>query len=284
MKNDGKAEVTLRTTSFILGKIARHANLNNPEQVKQYVANLQVTSTYKQNIIKAYARYTTYKNIQWQKPKYERDTKQPKIPTTQKLELLIAKAGNILSLKLDISFRTGMRPIEVVNLKVKDIDFEHKTITPAVFKHGAPRTLPIPEYLRDKIQEHTNYYKLTSNDKLFKGNVRSYCGNYREMRDYLAIKLGDPSLRQIRLYDFRHHARASAALFLGSNGIDASNKEDITNTFKRLVKKGEPCDMMSSASLLWSNWKTEQLNDKETRQLLDNSSTFVRQLRSLQHS
>lgn len=76
----------------------------------------------------------------------------------------------------------------------------------------------------------------------------------------------------------------SAALFLGSNGIDASNKEDITNTFKRLVKKEEPCDMMSSASLLWSKWKTEQLNDKETRQLLDNSFTFVRQLRSLQHS
>jgi predicted nucleotidyltransferase len=74
----------------------------------------------------------------------------------------------------------------------------------------------------------------------------------------------------------------SAAVFLGSNGVYVSSKEDIAYAFKRLVKKEEPCSIISSASSLWEKWKTEQLNDKETRQLLENSSKFVKELRSAQ--
>ena len=205
MKNEGYADASIKTTNYILHILAKHSNLNNPEQVKQYIANLQKTSTYKQNLVKGYARYTKHYNIVWQKPKYERDTKQPHIPTKEKIEMFIAKAGTLLSLKLNISYRTGMRPVEVVNLKVKDIDFDHNTITPPIVKHGAPRTLKIPEHLKKELQKHIETNKLQLNDRLFKGNEHSYGSNFEEMRNYVANKLNDPSIRKIRLYDLRHY-------------------------------------------------------------------------------
>jgi predicted nucleotidyltransferase len=74
----------------------------------------------------------------------------------------------------------------------------------------------------------------------------------------------------------------SAALFLGSNGIHVSSKEDIAHAFKGFVKEEELCGMISSALSLWEKWKTEQLNHKETRQLLESSFKFVKGLRSVQ--
>jgi predicted nucleotidyltransferase len=74
----------------------------------------------------------------------------------------------------------------------------------------------------------------------------------------------------------------SAALFLASNGVHVSNKEDITNAFNRLVKKEEPRSIISFASSSWVKWKTEQLKDKETRRLIENSFKFVEELRSVQ--
>lgn len=56
-----------------------------------------------------------------------------------------------------------------------------------------------------RLQEHIILNKLDPNDKLFKGNATRYGKEYREMRNNLANKLKDPTLRTIRLYDFRHY-------------------------------------------------------------------------------
>ena len=39
MKNNAKAEVTVKQVSYKLKQISEHANLANPEDVKQYIAN-----------------------------------------------------------------------------------------------------------------------------------------------------------------------------------------------------------------------------------------------------
>jgi integrase len=138
-------------------------------------------------------------------PTYTRQDKPIKIPTQEKLQMLIASTGPILSAKLQISKETGIRPIELHNLKVKDIDLEKRLIYPTTAKHGASRTLKISNSLRDALQNHISRNKLNLNDKLFKGDATHYGNNYREMRNRLANKLHDPSLRTIRLYDFRHY-------------------------------------------------------------------------------
>jgi len=119
--------------------------------------------------------------------------------------MLIANSREIMSIKLTISKETGLRPIELCNLKVKDIDIEQKTIYPTTAKHGAPRRLKISNSLQQMLKNHIDTRNLNLNDKLFKGDSENYGKHYRLHRNKLAKRLHKPELRTIRLYDFRHY-------------------------------------------------------------------------------
>lgn len=58
--------------------------------------------------------------------------------------MLIANAGHIMAIKLTVSKETGLRPIELCNLKVKDVDLDQKIIYPETAKHGSARALKTP--------------------------------------------------------------------------------------------------------------------------------------------
>jgi len=205
MKNNAKSDYSIKFVDKALTYISKHANLNEPEQVKQFIANKNVSNGYKKSLCIAYNKYCKYYKIQWEMPLYKTEAKTIKIPTKEKLEMLIASSGRILSIKLTISKETGLRPIELHNLKVKDIDLDQKTIYPTTAKHGSARTLKISNSLQATLQNHINRNNLNPNDKLFKDTAENYGKHYRLMRNSLAKKLKDPSLKTIRLYDFRHY-------------------------------------------------------------------------------
>ena len=204
MKNNGLSDYTIKNTSKLLKFLNKHADLNNPEQVKTVIAT-HTSNNYKRNLCFAYKKYAQLCNINWQMPKYRQDRKITKIPTSEKLEMIIAKAGKTLATKLKISKECGLRPIELCNLKVKDIDLEQKIIYPSTAKHGTARALKITANLNTLLQTHIITHKLNSNDKLFKGNADRYGNTYRATRNALATKLQDPTIQQIKLYDFRHY-------------------------------------------------------------------------------
>jgi integrase len=204
MKNKGNTDTSITSVNNMLKLLSKHANLDQPQQVQQYIANLQRTQTYKRNLCKAYVHYTRYYQLKWQPPKYTEEAKLIKIPTNEKLEKLIASAGRVLSIKLAISKETGLRPIGLCNLKVKDIDLDQRTVYPTTAKHGTARTLKISNNLTRATQNHIVRNNLNPNDKLFTGEAQHYGNDYREMRNNLAKKLNDPTIRTVRLYDFRH--------------------------------------------------------------------------------
>jgi len=205
MKNTGKSDYNIKFVDKALTYIGKHTNLNEPEQVKQFIANLQTTNGYKKNLAIAYNKYCKYYQTKWEMPLYKPEAKTIKIPTKEKIEMLIASAGRILSIKLTISKETGLRPIELHNLKVKDIDIDQKTIYPTTAKHGSARTLKISNNLQTTLQNYINTNKLNQNDKLFKDTAENYGKHYRAMRNKLAEKLHDNTIKNIRLYDFRHY-------------------------------------------------------------------------------
>lgn len=88
---------------------------------------------------------------------------------------------------------------------MEDVDFNQRTICPTTAKNGSPRTLKISNNLQTTIQDHIIRANLKPNDKLFKGDPDFYSKKYQAMRNALAKKLKDPSIHQIRLYDFRHY-------------------------------------------------------------------------------
>jgi len=206
MKNDNKSDYTINFTRKALIYLNKHTTLNEPEAVKAFIADLKTSDSYKKNLCIAYNRYCKYNKIEWTMPKYIQEAKNIALPTKEKLLMLIANAGKVLSMKLQLSMETGLRPIELCNLKVKDIDLDHKTVNPTTAKGGNPRTIPMTANLTAKIQERIILKNLKPNDKLF-ANVTAdqYSSQYRTLRNKLAIKLKDPSIQTIRLYDFRHY-------------------------------------------------------------------------------
>jgi integrase/recombinase XerD len=119
--------------------------------------------------------------------------------------MLISSAQRPLSIKLRISIEAGLRPIELVRLKVKDIDTDHNAIAPTTAKGGNPRIIKVTQQLTAMIEDWIRAKNLNPNDRLFNGTSGNYSYSYREMRNRLADKLQDPTIKTIRLYDFRHY-------------------------------------------------------------------------------
>ena len=210
MKNKGKSDYSIKFVDKALTYLSKHANLNNPTEVEAFIAHLKdkngenVSNGYKKNLCIAYNNYCKYYKIQWEMPLYEPEAKIIKIPTKEKVEMLIASAGRILSIKLTLSKETGLRPVELCRLKVKDVDLEQRIVYPTTAKRGNARALKISRNLAKTLQNYIIQKDLNENDKLFKGTADDYGKHYRIMRNNLARKLGDPTIRKIRLYDFRH--------------------------------------------------------------------------------
>ena len=205
MKNNGQSEYSIKFANKALTFLSQHTNLDQPEQVKQFIANRNVSNGYKRNLSIAYNKYCKYYNITWEMPLYKQESKAIKIPTKEKIEMLIAYAGKTLSAKLTLSMETGLRPIELHNLKVKDVDLEQKLVYPNTAKNGASRKLKISEGLRTILQDHINTDKLNPNNKLFQDTAEGYGKHFRAMRNRLANKLHDQTIKNIRLYDLRHY-------------------------------------------------------------------------------
>ena len=76
---------------------------------------------------------------------------------------------------------------------------------PTTAKGGNPRTLRISNNLKTSIEQWIREHNLNPNDRLFNGTAANYGSSYREMRNRLAQKMNNATIKSIRLYDFRHY-------------------------------------------------------------------------------
>ena len=205
MLKDNKSDYTINFTRKALTFLSQHTSLAEPEAVKLLIATHKASDGYKRNLCIAYNKYCKFYDITWNMSKYSEEAKNIALPTREKLQMLIANAGKLLSMKLQLSMETGLRPIELVNLKVKDLDLDQRLIYPTTAKHGSGRALKISNNLQASLQRHVSQNKLNPTDKLFNGAADDYGKHYRIMRNQLAKKLNDPTFKNIRLYDLRHY-------------------------------------------------------------------------------
>ncbi len=222
MERKGKAPNTIDGTRKALIELARRANLENTEEVETAIARYtlidQVTkqptdkpasNNWKAHLCTAYRHYCRFYNVKWEMPTYRPDEKGYQPPTHEKCSMLMAAAKNPLSMKLDISIQTGLRPIEIQGskgLKAKDIHAETRTITATNTKGCTARPpIQISVELTARLQKYIIKNELEANDILFSGKARSYGDHFRRFKRRLAKKLNDPSIEAIRLYDLRHY-------------------------------------------------------------------------------
>jgi integrase len=188
-----------------LHTLNEHADLDKPETVKGYIARLDRQDGYKRTLTYAYNTYVKHHGLTWNKPKYYQASKLPKIPQESKIDMIRANAPLKLAVAITISKETGLRPIEVMHLRLRDIDLDNKTIYPSTAKHGAPRALTVTTDTIQLLKAYLAKHHITLNNTIFgKWNSPAYSKWFRHYRNKLVEKLNDTTIKTIRLYDLRH--------------------------------------------------------------------------------
>ncbi|UCD39485.1 MAG: site-specific integrase [Candidatus Bathyarchaeota archaeon] len=204
MKKEAYEDSTIKGTIKRLKHLKRNCLLADPESVKVFVANKQCTNGYKESLVEAYDLFMRSIGQQWRKPFYQRYDKLPKIPTEEKLNMLIANAGTRMALVLSMSKDLGTRPIELTWLKAADINLQNGVVNITGAKHTIGRNGKLKTATLEMLKTYITTKHLNLNDRLFPTKSENISEVYRRIRNALAAKLQDPTIRQIRLYDFRH--------------------------------------------------------------------------------
>ncbi|NWG11178.1 site-specific integrase [Candidatus Bathyarchaeota archaeon] len=204
MKKQGYAESTIVATGKRLRNLSRHCDLTSPESVRAFIADKQCSNGFKESLVEAYDVWCRFQGVQWSKPFYDRYDKLPKIPTEERINILISNASRRMALILSMMRDLGTRPIELTWLKLRDIDLENGIVNVTSAKHCVGRALKLRAATLDMLKQYVIRKRLGLNNRLFPVKSASVSEAYRKLRNRLAEKLQDPTFKTIRLYDFRH--------------------------------------------------------------------------------
>jgi hypothetical protein len=271
--------VTVDTYTKALKELAKRANLNNTEEVETAIAHyqktngLQASKKWKSQLCIAYSHYCKLNKINWESPTYKRDETSVQPPSQEKCLMLMSAARGTLSLKIDISIQTGLRPVEITGtekgLRAKDIHADTRTITATSAKGcNARPPIPISPELATRLFTYIIKKQLKPDDRLFKESPKSYGDTFRKMRNRLADKLNDPSIKAIKLYDIRH-AYITKLLRKIQNAEIVRQKVG----HKRLNTTQKYIHLLADQN---GDYVVEQTNDKErAKQLLTEDFTYI---------
>jgi len=205
LKKEGYADSTLKAYDSRLRGLARHVDIDDPEDVKAYIASKGIwTNAFKEGVAKVYNHYVRYNGLSWRKPNYKYSRKLPYIATTEQINKIISNCRKRYALILSILRDTGLRPIELHRLTLKDVDLEKGNIATCSAKDGNPRLLKLKPSTLAMLKDYVVENEFGLNARMFptpEAMRKAYC----RTRRHLAKKLHEPDLMKIRLYDFRHY-------------------------------------------------------------------------------
>jgi len=204
MKKEAYEESTITYTAKRLKHLQKNCTLANPEVIKTFIANKECSNGYKESLIEAYAIYMKSIGQTWKQPFYKRYDKLPKIPTEEKLNMLISNASTRMALFLSMSKDLGTRPIELTWLKVTDVNLQNGVTHITGAKHTVGRVGKLRPNTLEMLKQYISKKHLNANDRLFQCKSKNMSEQYRIFRNRLTKKLQDPAFKTIRLYDFRH--------------------------------------------------------------------------------
>jgi integrase len=277
LEGRGRAPATVLLTKKHLTTLARHTDLNNPTETELAIAHFKkhngqpASNNYKNQLCDAYVHYCKYFKIEWERASYQKQPASIQPPTNARIESIISAAHSTLSLKIQISHQTGLRPVEIVGergLKAKDIHADQKTVTPRSAKGcNARPAIKISESLTTRLQDYITKHKLKPEDLLFTGKPATYGEHFIRLKHRLARTLQDPQYLSIKLYDLRH-------AYVTTQLRRTQNTEIVRQIMghKRLDTTQKYLHLLSGNS---GEWIVEGTTDKErAKQLLKEDFTY----------
>jgi integrase len=199
----GRKENTIRDNIQRFNRLAKICNdINDPEQFKTALAQIKWSNSTKMITVNSYTVYLRTIGKTWIPPRYIRQEKVYFIPTEEELDQLISSSGRTIAPLLQLLKETGMRIGEAYNLRWKDIDLEHKTVSVNHPEKGSlPRILPISDKLKGMLN---NIPKDTDAPFSRSSTQHGLMVTFQETRTRTAKKLNSPRLLQIHFHTFRH--------------------------------------------------------------------------------
>jgi integrase len=97
----------------------------------------------------------------------------------------------------------GLRPIEVSNLTLKQIDLNSGKLYPETAKGGQARVLKLKSETLALLKQLISMRNPSLKEKIFPCS-KTLQKNWSKLRNKIAERLQKPELKQIRLYDLRH--------------------------------------------------------------------------------
>ena len=195
---------TFNSVNDRLKYLAKHTDLNNPEEVKLFIANMPHANSYKLNMVKAYNYVCITNGFKWEKPKYKAEKKIPLIPTTDNVNKIISASTKKYATIFTILAETGLEAHELATMQRKNIDIDTGVITAQGCKGHAPRSFRLKSATIAMLREYL--YKYTG-EKPFPESQYMSC-IWTRTRNKLAQKLQKPQLKQIPMRSLRNYSGA----------------------------------------------------------------------------
>jgi integrase len=127
---------------------------------------------------------------------------------TEESQIKLIMANSFIKLRaaIAISKDTGMRPVELMRLTLRNIDLQQGVVYPETAKHGSPRALKLSNETLNILNKYIASWNVPFDAHLFgKWTSEQYSKYFRIYRNVTAEKMQDPSIKSIRLYDLRHY-------------------------------------------------------------------------------
>ena len=201
LKKNGYSKGSIQTYVRALKKLAANSNIMDPESVKTYLAKLDISNSYRHNIIAAYTLFLKTQGLKWDPPICKITRKLPFIPTERELDDLIAAAGKKTAAFLQLLKETAMRVGEASRLRWTNVDLQRRLITlNEPEKNGKARIFNISQKLVNMLAAlpKTSEYVFGTSNKISRSSV------FYKLRKKVAKKLGNPRILKIGFHTFRH--------------------------------------------------------------------------------
>ena len=270
LKKTGRAEATIKNIGKALHALEKHCNLDNPEAVRTWIATADKSDGYKRNLCSSYDHYTRQHGLTWKKPKYRESAKMPKIPQEKDITTIMANAPLKLAVAIAISRDTGLRPVELTRLTLRNLDLANGAVYPETAKHGSPRVLKLKNSTLNMLNKYLAKRNIGLNEPIFgKWNSDNYGKSFRYHRNKTAEKLANPSIKTIRLYDLRHffatmtYHRTKDILFVKQQM--GHKKIETTLVYTQLLQFEQDDNYICKVSE----------NPKQTQELIENGFEYV---------
>jgi len=210
LRNNGKADNTIKSTCKSLERISKYADLSNPEEVKAYISTSTkengepYSNSTKTRHAYSYDCLCKAYGMKWEQPKFRYEEHVPLIPSTENVNKIIGASTKRYSIIFTLLAEIGLSGHELHKLSRKDMDTENGIIRVRGYKGHASGTYKLKKQTLEMLRE---YLAINPQEHPFP-KAKAIGEQWLNFRNRVSDNLKQPELKTIQLRHLRNYSGA----------------------------------------------------------------------------